>query len=54
MLTALERAVLNTGRKTYPGIQAALYDQGVDVSETAVRKVIRKLGLSPRSNDGKV
>lgn len=40
-LSALQRAVLNTGQTSYAEIQAELYEQGIDLSETAVRKAMR-------------
>lgn len=40
-MSALQRAVLNTGQTTYAQIQAELYEQGVDVSETTIRKAMR-------------
>jgi hypothetical protein len=42
-MSALQRAVLNTGQTTYSEIQAELYEQGVDVSETAIRKAMHAL-----------
>lgn len=40
-MSALQRAVRNTGETTYAAVQAELYEQGVDVSETAIRKAMR-------------
>jgi hypothetical protein len=42
-MSALQRAILNTGQTTYSEVQAALYDQGVDLSETTIRKAMRRL-----------
>lgn len=47
-MSALERAVRNTGETTYAAIEKALYDQGVDVSEAGVRKAMKGIGLTPR------
>jgi len=42
-MSMLERAVMNTGQRTYIDVQAELYAQGIDVGETPVRRALRKL-----------
>jgi hypothetical protein len=46
-VSALQRAILNTGERTYARIWAELYGQGVEISETGIRKAMRALGLTP-------
>ncbi len=42
-LSMLARCVINTGESGYQAIADELYEQGIDVSEQAVRKAMRQV-----------